>query len=498
MIVVGAGVAGLVSALELAEAGCRVIVLERDSAVGGCVRLHEVAGLHLDRGADAFATSRPAVRDLATRLGLAVVSPSGGGAWVRHAAGSAPLPARTLLGVPADPAAADVRRVIGSIGVARARLDRILPAPGAPTGGFGRLVRRRMGRRVLHRLVEPIVAGVYSTAATDLDVDVIAPGLSAKLAAGHTLSAAVTELKKDAPPSGSAVAGIVGGMGRLTEALAGAARAAGVRIVCGAPVTAASSVGATATAGRATGVTAVDRTTPMAAADPDASLWQVTVTGDALSRPDAPGRADAPGRLTAPTLVIATPPADAAALIDQATAGALALPTSPPTSVAIVTLVVDCPALDGAPRGTGVLVSPQARDVAAKALTHVSAKWSAVAEQAGPGRHVLRLSFGRGDALPSDDDLVKQARRDAALLLSVALPEEAVIGAAVVHYPDQLTAQRGGHVARIAEFRAGLARFPGLAVVGAAVAGTGLAGVVTDATTWALAMTAGRGCTIEP
>lgn len=48
-IVIGAGIAGLVTALRLAQRGERVIVVESESAVGGLTRPWEIGGIHWDR-----------------------------------------------------------------------------------------------------------------------------------------------------------------------------------------------------------------------------------------------------------------------------------------------------------------------------------------------------------------------------------------------------------------------------------------------------------------
>ncbi|ESS03402.1 MAG: UDP-galactopyranose mutase [uncultured archaeon A07HR67] len=66
-IVVGGGLAGLVSASRLAEAGADVTLVERRSTVGGRVRTREVDGFTLDCGFQVLFTSYPAVeRELAT------------------------------------------------------------------------------------------------------------------------------------------------------------------------------------------------------------------------------------------------------------------------------------------------------------------------------------------------------------------------------------------------------------------------------------------------
>jgi oxygen-dependent protoporphyrinogen oxidase len=131
-------------------------------------------------------------------------------------------------------------------------------------------------------------------------------------------------------------------------------------------------------------------------------------------------------------------------------------------TVTLATLVLDAPELDAAPRGTGVLVDPQARGVAARALTHSTAKWPWLAERAG-GWHVVRLSY---EAAP--DELADIARRDAATLLGVTLPESAVVDFARIAWTRPLPA-------------AATDAPPGVLLVGESVAGSGLAGIVAHA-----------------
>ena len=455
VIVVGAGVGGLVTALELARQGIGPLVLEAAPEPGGCVRSHTVGGLRLDRGADSFATSRPSVADLVATLGLPVQQPAGGAAWVRHATGAAPLPSGALLGIPARPWAGDVRRIVGTTGALRAALDRLLPARVGASNGLGQLVRRRMGERVLHRLVEPVVGGVYSADPAGLDLDVVAPGLRAALAGAGSLSGAVARIRGAAPPAGSAVAGLTGGMGTLTAALVDALRAAGGELRCGVAVRS------------------------VARAD---GGWAVTAECG-----DGPDRI---GVFAAPRLVLATPATVTARLLDAATGGTASLPVAPASAVVLATVVLDEPALNGGPRGTGVLVAPSVTQVSAKALTHATAKWRYLADEAGPGTHVLRLSYGRGGAVPPDTAFPALALADASDLLGVRLDRRRLVDHALVHYPDQLAAPRSGRAAEVSRLRRDLARWPGLSVTGAAVAGTGLAAVVADATATAATLAA--------
>ncbi|MFB6080434.1 MAG: NAD(P)/FAD-dependent oxidoreductase [Haloferacaceae archaeon] len=62
VVVVGAGLAGLVAARRLADAGADVTVVERRGTVGGRVRTRERDGFTLDRGFQVFCPAYPAAR----------------------------------------------------------------------------------------------------------------------------------------------------------------------------------------------------------------------------------------------------------------------------------------------------------------------------------------------------------------------------------------------------------------------------------------------------
>ena len=130
------------------------------------------------------------------------------------------------------------------------------------------------------------------------------------------------------------------------------------------------------------------------------------------------------------------------------------------TKTTLATLVVDAPALDAAPRGTGVLVVPGTPGVHAKALTHATAKWQWLAARA-EGKHVLRLSYS---SPPSG--LAAIARADAGTLLGVAPSSLAILDFAQVEWKRPAPAAPA---------------LDGVTVVGEAVSGTGLAAVIGQA-----------------
>lgn len=470
VIVIGGGVSGLVAARECAKVGLRVTVLEATDVLGGVVRAAEVGGMTLDVGAESFATRGGVVRDLLDELGLGadVVSPNPAGAWVAGVpgVGAAPLPKGGVLGIPDNPFAPDVRRVIGWPGAWRAYVDRVRPPLTiGHAHSLGKLVRSRLGARVLDRLVAPVTSGVYSARPDDIDVDLAAPGLNAALTRTGSLTGAVAELRArrpqarpaDAPASdvpvvpgaakapapGGAVQGIVGGMSRLVDALVAGLRDADVAVRTGV---------------RAEELSRVD------------GGWAVSTSAD-----DEPLRAHA--------VIVALPEGPARRLLAPVVPGLEGGDPIAPV-VEVVTLVLDAPVLDGAPRGTGVLTVPGSH--VAKALTHSSAKWDWVRDAAAPGVHVVRVSFGAQGEEPAtaaldDAAAADLARSEAALLLGVELPASALRAAHRVRYVQSQPAATIGRAAVTQAARGAIRAVPGLGATGAWLSGTGLAQVIPDA-----------------
>ena len=339
VIVVGAGIAGLVAARRLVLGGRDVAVFEASDRAGGQVARHTVGGLDLDAGAESFATRGGTVAALADRLALddEIVLPVELPAWLYRADGTAmPLPATSLLGIPSVPLARDVIDAIGMRAALRASLDLLLPSPvGAKSVTIGELVRRRMGPAVLEQLVAPVVRGVHSANPDELALDRAAPELRSALSRQGSLSHAVASLRERSP-AGSQVASIRGGVVVLVDRLLADLKRFGVPIRFGASVDEA-----------------------------------------------APDHVRIGGELLRGEVLIAAP--------------GVAADRVPGRRVSLVTLVVDQPELAAAPRGTGVLVEFGAAGIGARALTHLTAKWPWLAERAG-GLQALRLSYDGGTA----------------------------------------------------------------------------------------------------
>ena len=190
---------------------------------------------------------------------------------------------------------------------------------------------------------------------------------------------------------------------------------------------------------------------------------------------------------TGALLVMAVDGPAAVGLLETAVPAIAGMQPAPGPDVKLVTLVLDKPDLDRRPRGTGILVAPQTPGIEAKALTHATGKWDWLAAAAGPGRHVVRLSYGRVDGASvrpggpdSDGELLAAALRDASALLSVPITLGDVRGWDVVRWRGSLPFAAVGHRARAAGIRQACLAAGGVAVVGGWVAGNGLAAGVAD------------------
>lgn len=448
VVVVGGGIAGIVAALECAKVGLRVTLAEASDHLGGTIRTLALDGLDLDAAVEGWSTRGTAVRALAGELGLggAIAPAADVPVWiVGLPGGAAPLPAGTIAGIPENPWDESVRRVIGWGGTWRAYVDRLRPPLTiGKERSLGRLVRSRMGDAVLERLVAPLSVGVYGTHPDDVDVEAVAPGLSTALTRTGSLSGAVADLLVDRP-EGSGLEGVVGGMSRLVDAARGRLGELGVEVLLG---------------------------TRVEALTPDDGRWSAEVTADASA---------SDGRIPlADDVVVAVPEAEARRLLEPVVR-ALDAPLGAAAPIEVVTLLVHAPELDEAPRGAVYPVPGAHRAVA---LVDSTARWPWLRSAVDPGIHVLRVTFGAAGepaatAGLDDADAFALARDEASALLGVPLPE--VRAAARVRFDPPRPASALGHDAAAVAARGAIRAVPGLAAVGAWLAGSGLAQVVPDA-----------------
>lgn len=481
--VVGGGVAGLVAALEWAKIGAHVTVCEAGGRLGGALETADLDGIPIDLVADAFSLSAPALGGLiddlrlrdrveeATPLPVVLAGAPG------RASGIVPLPEQTVLGIPANPWADDVRRVIGWSGAWRAYLDRLRPPLTiGHERSLGRLVRQRMGDRVADRLVAPVTRGLYGVGPDEVDVEAAAPGLSTALTRTGSLAGAVFDLL---PPEGHASARratLRGGFGALATALAERLLDLGADLRVGHPVTSIAP--------------GPDGTWTVRAAPVDGAMdAEATAAPDGEPFPDPAARPAADSgaadlTLDADVVIVATGAAAATALLSGL---GVEVSAHPAPMRDVVDLVVGASALAAGARavypvaagGETAARAPLATNPpAALSVTFPSAEWPWLGAAAGPERQVMRVTLA-ADATRSDAATIDAAVAAASALLGTPLgsPRAAARRTIVLEPPASVI----GHDDRVAALRGAVAARPGLAIVGAWVSGGGVAQVVADA-----------------
>lgn len=437
--VIGGGLTGLAAAWHLRD-DAEVVVHEADRRAGGQIRTIELADGPLDVGADAVLARQPAGPALLAALGFSddeLVHPATGRVQLWIDGRLRPLPERTVFGVPTDLRALAASRVLSSADLAFAACEPARPRRQvAGDRSVADLVGERFGQRVVTRLVEPLLGGVYAGAAERLSAQATLPPVWAAAATHRSLLRGLSAHRaRTAADDRPVFVTVRGGLGRVVARLAGEL---GPRLRTGSTVR--------ALAPHPGGVTL--------------HLDDRTEVVDAV--------------------VLAVPAAVAAQLLASGwRAVARELAGIRAASVGVVALAYDRADAGAVPAGSGVLV-PRDQGRLTKAITIGAAKWPHLAERE---RFVLRASVGRIDdhrALSLDDDrLIEQVDAEVRRCLGLRAPARERV---VVRWPHALPQYDVGHHARVDRIRHLLEQAPsGVHLAGACLDGVGLAARAADA-----------------
>jgi oxygen-dependent protoporphyrinogen oxidase len=434
--VVGGGIAGLAAAWELTTgAGTADVTVFDPGPLGGRIQTEEFLGHPVDTGADAFVARVPDAVALAGELGLAdeLVAPAARQALIWVGGRLHPLPGGLVLGAPAHLRPLVASRILTPAGLLRAAADLVLPPTAWPEDvTVAEVVRRRFGRQVAERLVDPLIGGIHAGRTEDLSAESTAPQLARAARSHRSLLLGLRALP--APASGPLFLAPRAGMGRLVARLVEVLTGRGVRF-------------------DTTAVTAIRGG-----------------KGDPLVL-DAIGAFD--------RVVVATPAPISARLLEPGAADVAAdLRAIAWSSVVLATLAYrrrDLAVPDGVSgwlvaRGEGRLMT---------ACSFGSAKWP---HWSDPETMVLRVSAGRaGDERAlglRDDDLVDRLQAEVSTALGTAA---APFHWRVSRWREAFPQYGVGHRARIARLESRLAaQLPGVALAGASLNGSGVPACVAS------------------
>ena len=399
-------------------------------------REHILDGFVIEAGPDAFLSWKPRGKALCDELGLATIGSNEEAkrAYISRGGHLFPLPDGIAGVIPRRFVPTLRSPILSPRGKARLMVEWAIPRRiDESEESLARFVRRRAGRQVWERIVEPLVTGVYAGDGARLAVRATFPMLlDAEREHGSLIRAGLAARKAGRqPPPGPMFLTTAAGLGAIVTAL-GQALASSADVRTG------------------TQITALERT--------DDGGWAVHDRFGAVTTADA--------------VVLATPAA-AAAKLTRTLDGALTRELAAVESVSVATVSVVYPedAVTAPIDGHGY-VNPRVEGSRLVACSITSTKFPARARE---GSVLIRAHVGRvGEADPcalSDGELVEMVHRELAAKLGVSAPPTMT---RVYRWPQAIPQYNVGHKDRVALIRARLTRLPGLAVAGATYRGIGI------------------------
>ncbi|MGA2618795.1 MAG: protoporphyrinogen oxidase [Thermoguttaceae bacterium] len=449
--VIGGGIAGLAAASRLVElAGpAGPTLFEAGPRLGGVVSTIRRDGFQIEQSADNFITTVPWGLALCRRLGLGdqiiQTNPNCRRTFVVRHGRLCRLPDGFLMMAPTQIWPLAVTPILSPLGKLRAALEYFIPPRrGEEDESMAHFVRRRLGREVFQRLVEPLVGAVYAADMEKLSVEAtLARFHQMERQYGSLIRAMRQERKgrRSAPVESGArysmFVTLANGLSALVEALAARLPAAAVRL-----------------------------STPVERIEQCGSLWRLRLAGGLSSAPPPtpPAEFDA--------VIVAAPAHVAAGLlmpVDIELAADLAAIEH--SGTAIVSLGYDRRQIAHPLDGTGAVV-PAIEQSPILACSFSSQKYP---HRAPEGKTLLRVFVG-GARRPElaempDDELCPLVLEHLAPLLGI---RGEPVFCDVAHWPRTMPQYHVGHLARIARIEARLANLPGLQLAGNAYHGVGI------------------------
>lgn len=447
VVVVGAGVTGLAAAYQLMKTGrADVTIFEASEQVGGTLRSIESERHLFEQGPDSFLARKRVMIDLCTELGLREqlvgTGPLARKTYLVSDGKLYPFPKGTYMGIPLTQEAFEQIPFLSEDGKRRALLDLTMgPDEERDNDSMGELLTRRLGREVVEKIAEAVLAGVHASPIDRLSVAATYPEIGEAARGGSLLRglqkfvADRQHVAQDDDLPKTAFLTLRGGLSQLASALLSALHG----------------LGATVHTGRA--VTSIECSS------------RACVVRTAGSE------------ITCDAVVVAVP-AHRASKLFSAEAVKHALEGFHYASVATVALAYRPRDVLFELDGSGFVV-PRREKSDVTACTFVSSKWPHMAN-----REVvtLRAFVGRAEddqiVGAPDEEILKRVRQDLANWLK-ADPEPTFT--LVTRWNKGMPQYEVGHLARVAELvEVGSRAYPRVIFSGAAYRGVGLPDCAAD------------------
>ncbi len=462
MVVVGAGISGLAAAHRLTELApdWSVVLLESADRPGGVLYTERCGGYLLEHSADSFLSNVPEAMALCRRVGLEDLvgtRPEARRAYVVRRGRLLAIPEGFSLMAPMRVWPLLATSILSWRGKLRVLGEWFVPPRrDGVDESLAEFACRRLGREAFERLVQPLVAGIYTSAAERLSMAAALPRF-VELERNH--GSVARGLRREARAA------------RARRALGGASRSDPGAAVQGRDD--AHSAGAryglfvAPRDGLSSLVSAVAARLP-----PDALRLRTRV--EQLHRNERHWELELQGgtRLAADALVLAVGAPEAARLLAPVHAAIAAeLGAIEYAGTTLVLLGYARDAFPQVPQGSGFVV-PAIENRRILAASFASEKFP---RRAPPDRVLVRVFVG-GATQPellelSDEEVASLARAELAELVGIRGEPELV---RVVRWTRQMPQYHVGHLARLERIKTHLAELPGLLLAGNAYHGVGI------------------------
>lgn len=187
--ILGGGLSGLVAAHRIhkslqaqGRSDVEIVVLESKDRVGGAIWTERRDGFTLEGGADSFITNKPHALELCRELGLGdeliATDNRYRRSFVVRKGRLAAVPEGFVLLSPSRLRPLLTSPILSWRGKLRMLMDLVLPARDAEDAedeSLASFVKRRFGREALDRLVQPLVAGIYTADPNELSLRATMP-----------------------------------------------------------------------------------------------------------------------------------------------------------------------------------------------------------------------------------------------------------------------------------------------------------------------------------
>jgi len=458
--IVGGGIAGLATAFSLqeraAEAGIPLActLIESDRAWGGKIVTHRVGDALIEAGPDSFLSQKPWALQLCAKLGLSDrlmnTNESHKKTYVFSRGRLRELPEGLVVVAPAKLGSLLRSGLLSWPGVARMGMDLVLPARRADGDeSLASFFRRRVGREVFERVIEPLMAGIYAGDAEQISLKATFPRFLEMEREHGSLIRGMLAGRKTAPPSGLNAAPartmfvtLRDGLGEMVRALV--ARLSEARVT----------------------MRPEHRVMALRVRSTRPGTW----TYDLLMEGGQVVSADA--------VVLATPAyvtADLVRSLSPTAAGTLE--TIPYASTATISLMYGADEVGSSLRGFGFVV-PRVEGRALLAATWTSSKW---AHRAPPSHALIRAyvgGVGHEAILKTDDEtMVRHVREELRSMAGITAMPSSV---RVHRWERGMPQYTLGHLDRLEVIQGSLSPYRGLYLTGAAYRGIGIPDCIRD------------------